>query len=195
MAATLRIPHAPLSDAEWASILPFIPRSIIQRGRPCDLRAHFDAIFRVAATDGPWRELPEEYGKAATISRHFRRLTHAGVWERLLLALACAHRHHVIYRLEGLICRATRRAVRLRGLGLIIWIRRLHLKRALPGPPWMVADPILSETLLSQPFPVNLAATRKGRKRVFVWIKAMKRCLTVAAGRKYIPRDIKAVWL
>jgi RND family efflux transporter MFP subunit len=34
----------------------------------------------------PWRDLPEEYGKADTISRHFRRLTHAALWERLLLA-------------------------------------------------------------------------------------------------------------
>ena len=194
MAAPLRIPHAPLSDAEWESLLPFIPRNVIQRGRPCDLRAHFDAIFRVAATDGPWRELPEEFGNSGTIARHFRRLTHAGLWERLLLALACAQPHHIILRLERIICRATRRAIRIRGLALIVLIRRLHLKRALPGPPWMVADPDLSETIRSQPLPRILAETRAEYERVLTWFRAAKRVFRVARGRRYIPRDIKAIW-
>ncbi|MDB5377329.1 MAG: family transposase, partial [Rubritepida sp.] len=138
MASPLRIPHAPLSDTEWQALLPHLPDET--RGRPCDHRARFDAIFRVAATDGPWRDLPEPYGKPGTISRHFRRLTHDGLWERLLKALAAAPAGHPLRRLEGLICRATRRAIRLRGLRIILLARRLDLPRALPAPPWMCPD-------------------------------------------------------
>jgi len=52
-----------------------------------DLRQRMDAILFLLSTDAPWRELPERYGAAGTISRHFRRLTHAGLWENLLIAL------------------------------------------------------------------------------------------------------------
>ncbi|MDB5377964.1 MAG: family transposase [Rubritepida sp.] len=99
MTSRLRIPHNPLSDAEWQALLPHVLRAA--RGRPCDHRARFDAIFRVAATDGPWSDLPEPYGKPDTISRYFRRLTHEGLWERLLLALAAAPEGHPMRGLLG----------------------------------------------------------------------------------------------
>ncbi|MDB5379613.1 MAG: family transposase [Rubritepida sp.] len=192
MASPLRIPHAPLSDAEWTALLPHLPDET--RGRPCDHRARFDAIFRVAAIDGPWRDLPEQYGKPGTISRHFRRLTHAGLWERLLIALSVAPKHHPLRRLEGLICRATRRAIRLRGLRLIVLARRLNLKRALPAPPWLVADPDLSEKLFALPIPPLLPVTRQRKERGLVFLRALQKCLTVVAGRRYIPRALKACW-
>jgi transposase len=192
MASPLRIPHAPLSDAEWSALLPHLPDET--RGRPCDHRARFDAIFRLAATDGPWRDLPEQYGKPGTISRHFRRLTHAGLWERLLTALSAAPKHHPLRRLEGLICRATRRAIRLRGLRLIVLARRLDLKRALPAPPWMCPDPDLSEKLFALPFPTLLPLTRRRKERGLVFLRALQKCLTVVAGRRYIPRALKACW-
>jgi transposase len=193
MPAPLRIPHAPLSDAEWQAILPHL-RHDPTRGRPCDRRAQFDAIFRVAATDGPWRELPEEYGKPSTVSRYFRRLTHEGLWERLLLALAAAPASHPLRGIQGLICRACRRAIRLRGLRIILLARRLDLPRALPAPPWMCPDPDLSEKLFALPFPTLLPLTRRRKERGIAWLRAMQRCLTVVAGRRYIPRALKACW-
>jgi transposase len=193
MASPLRIPHAHLSDAEWQALLPHLPRDN-SRGRPCDHRARFDAIFRVAATDGPWSDLPEPYGKPDTISRYFRRLTHEGLWERLLLALAAAPEGHPMRGLLGSICRAARRAIRLRGLRIILLARRLDLTRALPAPPWMCPDPDLSEKLFALPFPTLLPLTRRRKERGIVWLRAMQRCLTVVAGRRYIPRALKACW-
>ena len=193
MPSPLRISYAPLSDAEWQAILPHIPRDL-SLGRPCDHRARFDAIFRVAATDGPWRDLPEPYGRPDTISRYFRRLTHARLWERLLLALSVAAKHHPLRRLEGLICRATRRAIRIRGLRLIVLIRRLGLNRALPAPPWMCPDPDLSEKLFAVPFPQLWPVTRQRRERGLVFLRALQKCLTVVAGRRYIPSALKACW-
>jgi transposase len=53
-------------------------------GRP---RARLDAIFHAAVTGDPWRLLPERFGKPFTVARHFRRLSHAGLWQRLMYAL------------------------------------------------------------------------------------------------------------
>ena len=193
MAAPLRIPHTPLSDAEWAALLPHV-RRVTRSGRPCDHRARFDAIFRVAATDGPWRDLPENYGKPDTISRYFRRVTHQGLWEHLLLALAAAPEGHAIKNLLGPICRAARRAIRLRGLRIILLARRLNLKRALPGPPWMCPDPDLSEKIFALPLPQQIPPTRRLRMAAIDYLRTIRKLLTVVAGRRYIPRALKASW-
>lgn len=190
--ARLIIPHAPLTDEEWGALEPHLPHSA--SGRPCDLRAHVDAFFRVAATAGAWRDLPEEYGKPDTVSRHFRRLTHAGLWERLLILLSVVPKGHVLCRLEGYICRAARRAIRIRGLRLIWLARRLKLLRALPGPPWMVADPDLSENL---PRMVARRAKfwRYDPKDAFGFLRGLKHLHSLAGGRRTIPRAIKEGWI
>ncbi|MDB5413945.1 MAG: family transposase [Rubritepida sp.] len=193
MPAPLRIPHAPLTDAEWNAIQVHLQES--PRGRPCDLRARFDAIFRLAATDGPWRELPAEHGIPATVARYFRRLTHTGLWERLLKALAAAPAHHPLRNLEGPICRAARRAIRLRGLSLITLARRLELKRVLPGPPWLVANPDLSKRLFALEIPVTISMNRYEHRRALTWISAMKRLLTDVGGLRTISRAMKACWI
>jgi len=190
--ARLLIPHAPLTDAQWAALLPHIPQT--GHGRPCDLRAHFDAFFRLAATEGAWRELPAEYGKPDTISRHFRRLTHAGLWENLLRALAAAPQGHVLRQLEGYICRAARRAIRLRGVALIALARELKLLRALPGPPHLVADPALSKIILQLPIRERILGGQPGHGTVADFIRALKHLHTLAGGRKYIPRPLREIW-
>ncbi len=193
MAAPLRIPHAPLSDAEWQAILPHL-RHDPTRGRPCDRRAQFDAIFRVAATDGPWKDLPEEYGKPDTVSRYFRRLTHAKFWEHLLLALAASPAGHPLRRIEGLICRACRRAIRIRGMHIITLARRLRLYRALPAPPCYMPDRDLSEFVLRQPLPTKIPRTRRLRKAAIAYIRIIKRLVVAAGGRRRILRIHKEIW-
>src|SRR4051812_14487399 len=87
-------PHrawAPLSDAEWEALAPYVVRAADRPGRPLlgtDPRGRMDAMLHIAVTDQPWRRLPEEYGKPGPVSRPFRRLAHAGLWSRLLEALA-----------------------------------------------------------------------------------------------------------
>ncbi|WP_424811055.1 transposase [Roseococcus sp. YIM B11640] len=192
--ASLRIPHSPLTDAQWAALRALLPHTSAS-GRPCDRRAQLDAIFRVAATDGPWRELPPGYGNPASVARCFRRLTHAGLWERLLRTLAASPPGHPLHSLTRIICRATRRAIRLRGLPLIVLARRLKLTRALPAPPWMCPDPDLSEKLFAMPIPRDIPRTRGQLNAVLGYLKSLGKCIGVAGGRRRIPRMIKAIWV
>src|SRR3712207_5323725 len=131
----------PLTDAEWDALLPFV---LVQDrpGRPLrDARARMDAILRVAASGSAWHTVPPRFGKPDTVSRHFRRLAHAGLWERLLRALARPDPPLALLAIEHWVVRACRRATRLRGLRIIVLARRLGLLSALRAPPWLLPDP------------------------------------------------------
>ncbi|MBX9660231.1 MAG: transposase [Nitrospiraceae bacterium] len=106
--AWILVPYDRMTDEQWTILSIYLPMPA--RGRPCDQRARMDAIFRVAATAGAWHELPAAYGKGRSVARHFQRLTHAGVWERLLQALAASPHGSVLREMEGLICRTAPRA-------------------------------------------------------------------------------------
>lgn len=76
------MPYGRMTDAQWTILSIYLPMP--SRGRPCDQRARIDAIFPVAATTGAWHELLAAYGKGRSVTRHFQRPTHAGLWDRLL---------------------------------------------------------------------------------------------------------------
>ncbi len=78
-------------------------------------RARLDAIWLAAQPGGPlppWAALPAEFVKPDTVSSQFRRWAAAGLWARLLVALADPHRPGgaVLRRSESWICRSFRRA-------------------------------------------------------------------------------------
>ena len=77
-----------MEDAEWAFFEPFIC-AIRGRGgrRASDHRRVLDAVFWIARTGSPWRDLPEEFGKWSSVYRQFRRWTLASLWEMILEAL------------------------------------------------------------------------------------------------------------
>lgn len=78
-----------LSDAEWDFFEPFLIETGPKRGRPpADHRRVLDGIFWIARTGAPWRDLPDEFGKWASVYRQFLRWTRAGLWDVLLEALA-----------------------------------------------------------------------------------------------------------
>ncbi|MCI0754556.1 transposase [Teichococcus vastitatis] len=187
-------PWAPLSDAEWHALLPYLlPRS--PQGRPIrELRARMDAIFHTACSHAPWADLPDRFGKPDTVSRYFRRLTHAGLWQRLLLALAEAAPAHPLRAIEHWICRAARRAHRILGLPLILLVRRIGLRSALPAPPWLLPDPLLSETLAALPVPAAPPRGRGGKAWHRALLGSMKRLLRDAGGRARIPRSVRLGW-
>jgi len=57
-------------------------------GRPAtNHRLILDAVFWIARTCSPWRDLPVEFGKWSSVYRQFRRWTIAGLWELVLDAL------------------------------------------------------------------------------------------------------------
>ena len=77
-----------LSQEEWAFFEPFVIERGPKRGRPpADHRRVLDAIFWVARTGAPWRDLPEEAGKWSSVYRQFVRWTQSGLWDVLLEAL------------------------------------------------------------------------------------------------------------
>lgn len=144
---TPRRDWAPLSEEEWAALLPHL-RDAALPGRPlADPRGRMDAILHMAVADLPWRLLPERFGKPDTVSRHFRRLTHAGLWLRLLEALTDRRCPPGLRAIEYWLCRAARRAMRLLQMRGLVLARRLGLYTALPMVPWMMPDPDLSEWL------------------------------------------------
>jgi transposase len=145
-------PWQPLSDAEYAALCAFLPAAEGRRGRPpADRRRTLDAIFWVACSRGPWRDLPPDLGKPDTAHRTLRRLAAAGHLDRLLLAVSgrdwTAAASPVLRALEYWVCRAWRRMARLASLGSLELVKRLGLFTAMPCAPWFLPDPDLSETL------------------------------------------------
>ena len=77
-----------MSDAEWAFFEPFVKAARQPNGRkPVDHRRVLDAIFWIARTGAPWRDLPAEFGKWGSVYRQFRRWTLAGLWQTILEVL------------------------------------------------------------------------------------------------------------
>lgn len=78
-----------LTDEEWAWFEPCVVNGGASGGRPPrDHRRNLDAIFWIARTGAPWRDLPLELGNWNSVHRQFRRWTASGVWDLLLQALA-----------------------------------------------------------------------------------------------------------
>lgn len=146
-------PFRPLTDAEFALLSRHLPSPENRRGRPpTDRRRTLNAIFWVACSSGPWKDLPAEYGRADTASRQLRRWARSGHMDLLLTLVANrdARRDEVLNALAWRICRAWRRISRVVGLGSLLLAKRLALRPALPADPRFLPDPILSETVQSQ---------------------------------------------
>ena len=79
-----------LSDYEWRVIKPMLPNK--PRGIPrVDDRRILNGIFWVLRSGAPWRDLPDGYGPHTTCYNRFVRWRRAGVWDRIMDALAAAH--------------------------------------------------------------------------------------------------------
>lgn len=79
-----------LSDYEWSVIKPMLPNK--PRGIPhVDDRRVLNGIFLVLRSGAPWRDLPENYGPPTTCYNRFVRWRRAGVWDRIMDAVAADH--------------------------------------------------------------------------------------------------------
>jgi hypothetical protein len=153
-----------------------------------------DAIFALACTTAPWRAIPADHGKADTIARYFRRLTHNGLWEKLLHVLHQSLPNHPLRAIAPLIFRACRRAVRLRGLPFIAMIRRLGFLQALNGPPSKLPDPYLSENLIPA-IRLPRASLAAGCTALYTdLLRTLRRLHRRAGGIKNIPRATRLGW-
>ena len=179
----------PMTDAEWSALLPHV---IVQHrpGRPLrDARRRMDAVFWVAAAGCRWADLPARFGKPDTVHRHFRRLAHAGLWQRLLRALARPDRPDALASLAHFVVRACRRATRIAGLAIVVLARRLGLLSALRAPSVFLPDPDLSEA-------VRLSLRAELEARGGDWTRLPRDLLDGAlwllraAGRRRIPAHL-----
>jgi len=175
-----------LSDTTYAALIHYLPPHAPQGRRTADLRLRLEAIFHMAHHPAhAWHQLPEHFGRPNTVARFFRRLTHAGTWHRLLEALAKAPANHPLRAIKHAICRVCRRAARLGGLPLLALIRRLDLRAALNGPPWLLPDPALAATLHAIP----LAGLQTPGA-----LQTLFRLSRAALGRARIPRAVRLSW-
>jgi transposase len=79
-----------LTDFEWRVIQPLLPNK--PRGVPrVDDRRILNGIFWVLRTGAPWRALPGQYGPHTTCYNRFVRWRKAGVWDRVMAAMAEAY--------------------------------------------------------------------------------------------------------
>jgi len=191
---TTRTPWTPLTDDAWLALMPYVLPRAPQGRRIPDLRHRINAILRLAMSPGdPWRSLPPEYGNPDTVARTFRRLTHRGLWHALLRALHDADPRHPLRQIEYPILRATRRAARLGGMPLLLLIRRLGLRTALNGPPWLLPDPLLSETC-ARLLPTTLPTARAALAALKDRLKTLAALRRTAEGRRRIPRSVRLAW-
>ena len=78
-----------LTGSESAFFKPFVIERGPKRGRPpADHRRVLDAVFWIARTGSPWRDLPRELGRWASVYKQFLRWTRSGLWDVLLETLA-----------------------------------------------------------------------------------------------------------
>lgn len=68
-----------VSDEVWERIQPLFP----VHGNKVDNRLFFDAVYFVAKSGIPWRDVPKRFGKWNTVYARFNRLSKAGFWEKI----------------------------------------------------------------------------------------------------------------
>ncbi|QPF82001.1 IS5 family transposase [Bradyrhizobium genosp. L] len=79
-----------LTEHEWTAIKPMLPNK--PRGVPrVNDRRVLNGIFWVLRSGAPWRDLPGAFGPYTTCYNRFVRWRRAGVWSRIIDALAAAH--------------------------------------------------------------------------------------------------------
>lgn len=77
-----------LSDELWMAVAPLLPGKDGDPG--CtgrDNRMFLEAVFWIARTGSPWRNLPREYGKWYTTYTRFNRWVKKGVWPGVVAAM------------------------------------------------------------------------------------------------------------
>jgi transposase len=79
-----------LTDHEWTAIKPMLPNKPRGVARVNDRRV-LNGNFWVLRSGAPWRDLPKSFGPYTTCYNRFVRWRRAGVWSKIMHALAGAH--------------------------------------------------------------------------------------------------------
>ena len=82
-----------MSDAQWKTILPHLPKPA-KRGRPrTDLRRILDAVLYLVKSGVQWRLLPRSFPPWQTVYHVFRRWCGEGLWSEINARLRAAVRN------------------------------------------------------------------------------------------------------
>jgi transposase len=78
-----------ITDQQWEQMEAHCLGRKRDPGRPgSDPRMFLEAVFWIARTGAPWRDLPPGFGNWNTIYRRFRDWARAGVFERIFNAVS-----------------------------------------------------------------------------------------------------------
>ncbi len=78
-----------ITDYQWERMEPHCLGRKQDPGRTGrDPRMFLEAVFWIARTGAPWRDLPPAFGKWNTVYRRFRDWARAGVFERIFNAVS-----------------------------------------------------------------------------------------------------------
>ena len=110
-----------LTDFEWSVIEPLLPTD--RRGpKPQNNRRVLNGIFWVLRSGAFWSDLPERYGPPTTIYNRFNRWRKAGVWDRLMDAIAAAHDGDVQMIDTSIVRVHQHGATAKRGIEIVAWV-------------------------------------------------------------------------
>lgn len=167
---TPRHPWSPMTDAEWHALRPYVTAPANHGGRPADHRARWDAVFWIACSKHPWRELPDSLGKPNSAERALRRARDDGTLEDILRALSPnpRRRNPALATLAYRLLRAFRRVSRRMSIALIVLAKDLGLWTALPCYPVQLPDLGLSEIIESEAPKLLNPATRTPQLMAFL---------------------------
>ena len=77
-----------LRDDQWERIAPLLRGKAGDRGRSgLDNRRFVEAVFWIARTGRPWRDLPVEFGKWNSIYIRFARWSNKNAWQNIFEVL------------------------------------------------------------------------------------------------------------
>ena len=95
-----------LTDERWALIAPHLSGKESDRGcHGRDNRSFIEAVFWIARTGSPWRQLPSRFGKWYTNYTRFHRWKQKQIWPDVMNALAADDACEYLYE-NGKIRRA-----------------------------------------------------------------------------------------
>jgi transposase len=75
-----------LSEREWASIEPLLPKGRHGAHRVDDHRV-ISGIMHMLRSGGRWRDCPAAYGPYTTVYNRFNRWSRQGIWQGIFAAL------------------------------------------------------------------------------------------------------------
>ena len=77
-----------LTDQQWEQIRPHLPGQKHHPGKTAQDNLLFvNAVFWIAKTGAPWRDLPERFGIWNSVFQRYNRWCKRRVWQRILEAL------------------------------------------------------------------------------------------------------------